>query len=361
MAGNSFGTIFRVTTFGESHGTAIGVVIDGCPPLLPIDINFIQAALDLRRPGQSGIVTPRNESDTAKIISGVMNGVSTGTPIAILIENKDARPQDYQSLQDKFRPSHADFTYQQKYGIRDASGGGRASARETVARVAAGAVAQLLLNSKGIHIHSFVSQVGEIGIDKQYQQLDFSLIEATAVRCPDMEVAKKMIELIEQMRDSGDTIGGIITTVIQGSPVGLGEPVFDRLQADLAKAVLSIQACKGFDYGAGFEGVGMKGSEQNDVFIASQNVIQTKTNYSGGIQGGISNGMDIYFRAVFKPVSTIKHEQQTVNVYGESTTLAAKGRHDPCVLPRAVPIVQAMAAITLTDHFLRNEVYGNGG
>lgn len=356
MAGNSFGQVFKISTFGESHGTAIGVVVDGCPAGLTIDETFIQHELDRRRPGQSSIVTQRKEDDTVRLLSGVFEGKSTGTPIAMVIYNADQRSGDYSHIADKFRPSHADFTYFAKYGIRDYRGGGRSSARETAARVAAGAIAKLLLQSQGIHINAYVSQVGHLKVEKSYQELDFANIEATDVRCPDLEMAPRMIDLIKEVRKAGDTIGGIVTGVIQGTPAGLGEPVFDRLHADLAKAMLSINATKGFEYGSGFEGITLRGSAHNDVFYNDEGIIKTRTNHSGGIQGGISNGMDIYFRVAFKPVATIIPEQESVNEAGESITVAGRGRHDPCVLPRAVPIVESMAALVLADHWLRQRL-----
>ncbi|MDX1943646.1 MAG: chorismate synthase [Saprospiraceae bacterium] len=356
MPGNSFGQVFKITTFGESHGTAIGVIIDGCPAGLDIDEAFIQKELDRRRPGQSSIVTQRKEDDTVRILSGVFEGKSTGTPIAMVIYNADHRSGDYSHIADKFRPSHADFTYFAKYGIRDYRGGGRSSARETAARVAAGAVAKLLLQTQGIHINAYVSQVGHLKVEKSYQELHFANIEATDVRCPDLEIAQQMIDLIKAVRKDGDTIGGVVSAVIQGCPVGLGEPVFDRLHADLAKAMLSINATKGFEYGSGFDGVSMRGSQHNDVFFNDEDRIKTKTNHSGGIQGGISNGMDIYFRVAFKPVATIIPEQDSVNEAGEAVKVVGRGRHDPCVLPRAVPIVEAMAALVLADHWLRQRL-----
>lgn len=352
MAGNTFGNLFKISTFGESHGKAIGVIIDGCPPNVAIDEAFIQAELDRRKPGQSNIVTQRKESDTMQILSGVFEGKSTGTPIAILIPNEDQRSQDYSHIAEKFRPSHADYTYHVKYGNRDYRGGGRSSARETAARVAAGAIAKLYLQSKGIYITAYVSQVGQIVLDKPYQTLDFQLIESTPIRCPDAVVAEKMIELIKEVRKDGDTIGGVVSCVIQGCPVGLGEPVFDRLHAELGKAMLSINACKGFEYGSGFEGVTQRGSIHNDSFDIENQQVKTKTNHSGGIQGGISNGMDIYFRCAFKPVATIIPAQQSIDIYGEKVEVTGKGRHDPCVVPRAVPIVEAMAALVLADYYL---------
>ncbi len=353
MAGNSFGEVFRITTFGESHGVAIGVIIDGCPAGIPIDESYIQSELDRRRPGQSSIVTQRKESDTFELLSGVFEGVTTGTPISMVIRNKDAKSNDYSHISAKYRPSHADFTYHQKYGVRDYRGGGRSSARETAARVAAGAIAKQLCASHGITIHGYVRQVGSITLDKPYQVLDFTQIESNDVRCPDASTAKSMIDLIKEVRKAGDTIGGIVQCVIQGTPVGLGEPVFDRLHADLGKAMLSINACKGFEYGSGFQGVSMRGSEHNDVFEMDGDTVVTRTNHSGGIQGGISNGMDIYFNVAFKPVATIITEQDSVDTSGNPTKVVGKGRHDPCVLPRAVPIVETMAALVMADHILR--------
>lgn len=354
MAGNSFGTLFRITTFGESHGPAIGVIIDGCPPGLVIDEVFIQSELDRRRPGQSAIVTQRKEEDTVNILSGVFEGKSTGAPLAMVIYNADARSKDYSHIADKYRPSHADYTYQVKYGIRDYRGGGRSSARETAARVAAGAVAKLLLRQSGISIQAYVSQVGHLVLPLPYSELDLTQTESNEVRCPDPAMAAQMIDLIKEVKKAGDTIGGVISCVIQGCPVGLGEPAFDKLHADLGKAILSINACKGFEYGSGFAGVAMRGSQHNDIFYNDEGVIRTRTNYSGGIQGGISNGMDIYFRAAFKPVATIIPAQESVNQAGESVTVEGRGRHDPCVLPRAVPIVEAMAALVVADHLIRN-------
>ncbi len=356
MAGSTFGSVFRITTFGESHGTAIGVIIDGCPAGLAIDEAFIQSELDRRRPGQSAIVTQRKESDEARILSGIFEGRSTGMPIAIVIYNEDARSKDYSHIAGVFRPSHADFTFQSKYGIRDYRGGGRSSARETAARVAAGAVAKLFLRKEGIDIRAYVSQVGALTLDKPLSELDLSLTESNPVRCPDPTTAAAMEELIREVRKAGDTIGGVVSCVIRGVPAGLGEPVFDKLHADLGKAVLSINACKGFEYGSGFAGVTMRGSAHNDPFYNDEGRIKTRTNHSGGIQGGISNGMDICFRAAFKPVATIVPEQESVNQAGEPATVVGKGRHDPCVLPRAVPIVEAMAAVTLADHWLRQRL-----
>lgn len=356
MAGSIFGSAFRISTFGESHGKAIGVIIDGCPAGLEIDEAFIQSELDRRKPGQSAIVTQRKESDTAQILSGIFEGKSTGTPIAMLIPNDDQRSHDYGHIADKYRPSHADFTYQEKYGIRDYRGGGRSSARETAARVAAGALAKLLLKEQGVQIQAYVSQVGPLILDKSSEELNLSLTESNDVRCPDPAMAEKMIELIKAVRKDGDTIGGVISTLITGCPVGLGEPAFDKLHADLGKAMLSINACKGFEYGSGFAGVSMRGSEHNDVFYQENGKIRTRTNHSGGIQGGISNGMDINFRVAFKPVATIIPAQESVNTQGESVEVTGRGRHDPCVLPRAVPIVEAMAALVLADHLLRQRM-----
>ncbi len=355
MPGNSFGQSFKITTFGESHGRAIGVIIDGCPAGLEIDENFIQQELDRRKPGQSKIVTQRKESDQAEILSGIFEGKSTGTPISMVIYNQDAKSKDYSHIAEKFRPSHADFTYQKKYGIRDYRGGGRSSARETAARVAAGAIAKQLLSQQGIQVTAYVSQVGSIKLDKKYQDLNFQNIESTPIRCPDLSVAELMIEKIKATRKEGDTIGGVVSAVISGCPVGLGEPVFDKLHADLAKAMLSINACKGFEFGSGFDGVEMKGSEHNDLFYQEDGKIKTDTNYSGGIQGGISNGMDIYFRLAFKPVATIVAAQNSVDQSGEKAIVTGKGRHDPCVVPRAVPIVEAMAALVIADHWLRDK------
>ena len=356
MAGSIFGSAFRISTFGESHGKAIGVVIDGCPAGLVIDEAFIQSELDRRRPGQSNIVTQRKESDTVQILSGIFEGKSTGTPLAMVIYNGDQRSQDYGHIADKYRPSHADYTYQVKYGIRDYRGGGRSSARETAARVAAGAIAKLLLAQQGVHIQAYVSQVGPLVLQKSASELDLSLTESNDVRCPDPAMAEQMIDLIKAVRKDGDTIGGVVSAVITGCPVGLGEPAFDKLHADLGKAMLSINACKGFEYGSGFAGVSMRGSEHNDSFYQEDGKILTRTNHSGGIQGGISNGMDITFRVAFKPVATIIPEQESVNEQGEAVTVTGKGRHDPCVLPRAVPIVESMAALVLADHLLRQQM-----
>lgn len=353
MPGNSYGQIFRITTFGESHGKGLGVIVDGCPAGLAIDVDFIQAEMDRRRPGQSKIVTQRKEGDKVQILSGIFEGKTTGTPIGMLILNQDQRSRDYSHIQDKYRPSHADFTYDQKYGFRDYRGGGRSSARETAARVAAGAIAKLLLKEYGISTTAYVSQVGHLQLTTPYQQLNFEQIEQNPVRCADLAMAAQMETLIKEVRKAGDTIGGVVSAVIQGVPSGLGEPVFDKLHAELGKAMLSINACKGFEFGSGFAGVTMRGSQHNDVFENKDGKITTQTNYSGGIQGGISNGMDIDFRVAFKPVATIIPEQDSVNTSGDAVKITGKGRHDPCVLPRAVPIVEAMAALVVADFVLR--------
>ncbi len=355
MGGNTFGLAFKIMTYGESHGRAIGVIIDGCPAGLPIDPEDIQRQLDRRRPGQSAIVTQRKESDRIEILSGVFEGKSTGSPIGMLIFNEDQRSKDYSHIAEKYRPSHADFTYQEKYGHRDYRGGGRSSARETAARVAAGAIAKTLLKFHGIDLFAYVSQVGHLQLQTPYHAIDRNLIESNAVRCPDAGMAQQMEDFIKEVRKEGDTVGGVVTGVITGCPVGLGEPVFDKLHADLGKAMLSINACKGFEYGSGFEGVSMRGSQHNDLFENVDGRIITITNQSGGIQGGISNGMDIYFRVAFKPVATIMRNQKSVDIKGEETTVEGKGRHDPCVVPRAVPIVEAMAALVLADHLLRGK------
>jgi len=356
MPGNTFGQIFRITTFGESHGPAIGAVVDGCPAGLEVDEAFIQAELDRRRPGQSALVTQRKERDQVQILSGVFDGKTLGTPLTLLIFNEDARPQDYSHIAGKFRPSHADFTFFAKYGHRDPRGGGRSSARETAARVAAGAIAKLFLQKNGIAVRAWVSQVGAIALEKNYAELDFSNIEKTPVRCPGLEVAARMENLIRQVKKLGDTLGGTVSCVVQGCPPGLGEPVFGKLHADLGAAILGINACKGFEIGSGFAGTAMRGSEHNDLFFAEGGAMRTRTNHSGGVQGGISNGMDIYFRAAFKPVATIVAAQESVNEKGEKVEVTGKGRHDPCVLPRAVPIVEAMTALVLADHLLRQRV-----
>lgn len=354
---NTFGKLFTLTTFGESHGVAVGGVVDGMPPGIPIDIDFIQHEMARRRPGQSSITTDRKELDQVELLSGVFEGKSTGTPIGFIVRNRNQQSKDYDSIADLFRPSHADYTYYNKYGIRDYRGGGRASARITLSRVVAGALAKLVLKQKGISITAYTSQVGDITLDKDYQKYDFSLIESNSVRCPEPEKAKEMEALIAEMKREGDTIGGVITCVIKGCPVGLGEPEFDKLHAQLGAAMLSINAVKGFEYGEGFASASYRGSQQNDIFIPSSDKqqthdIKTKTNHSGGIQGGISNGEDIYFRVAFKPVATLLMEQETVNKEGEATKINVHGRHDPCVLPRAVPIVEAMAAMTILDALL---------
>jgi chorismate synthase len=351
MAGNSFGKTFKITTYGESHGKGIGVVIDGCPANIEISEEEIAIELDRRRPGQSAIVTQRKESDTPYIMSGVFEGRTTGMPIHIFIPNEDQRSKDYSHIADKYRPSHADYTYQVKYGHRDYRGGGRSSARETAARVAAGAVAKKILLQNGIDIYAFVSQVGNIILPEN--RFDRSQIEANPVRCPDQEYAAKMEDLIREVRKDGDTIGGVIKCIIEGVPAGLGEPVFDRLHADLGKAMLTINAVKGFEYGEGFKAATMRGSNHNDSFSVENDKIQTTTNHSGGIQGGISNGMPIFFSVAFKPVATIVPTQESVDRHGNATTVEGKGRHDPCVVPRAVPIVESMAALVIIDHWLR--------
>ena len=351
MAGNSFGNIFKLTTFGESHGKAIGGVIDGCPSGVELDLEAIQSELNRRKPGQSAIVTQRKEPDAVQFLSGIFEGVTTGASIGFIIENTNQKSKDYSHIKDVFRPSHADYTYHEKYGHRDYRGGGRSSARETACRVVAGALAKQVISS--ININAYTSSVGDIYLEKPYQELDFSKTEDNAIRCPDQEVAEKMINRVKEIRKEGDTIGGTITCVIQNVPVGLGEPVFDRLHAELGKAMLSINAVKGFEYGSGFCGTKMKGSEHNDSFNADGS---TKTNLSGGIQGGISNGMDIYFRVAFKPVATIMQNQDTIDADGNSVQMQGKGRHDPCVVPRAVPIVEAMAALVLVDYYLLNKV-----
>lgn len=352
---NTFGNLFRLTTFGESHGEAIGGVVDGMPAGIDIDLAFIQAELDRRRPGQSKITTSRNEPDRVEILSGVFEGKSTGCPIGFIVRNTNQHSQDYENMRCTFRPSHADYTYQQKYGIRDHRGGGRSSARITISRCVGGALAKLVLNQLGISIQAYTSQVGNIALDNDYQKYDLTLTESNAVRCPDPEKAAQMEELITQVKADGDTIGGIITCVIKGCPVGLGEPEFGKLHASLGAAMLSINAVKGFEYGEGFAGVTARGSEQNDRFCSVEGRISTSTNHSGGIQGGISNGQDIYFRVAFKPVATLLMEQETVDKEGNPTKMTARGRHDPCVLPRAVPVVEAMAAMTILDHFLLNK------
>jgi chorismate synthase len=351
---NSYGKLFRITTFGESHGLSVGVVVDGCPAGLEISAEEIQQELDRRRPGQSNITTQRKEEDEIQILSGIYENKTTGTPIAMMVNNKNQAGKDYSHLEHAFRPSHADYTYTTKYGLRDHRGGGRSSARETLARVAAGAIANKYLRQQGIRIASYVSAVGPIALTESYQELDLSQIDANKIRCPHPGKAEEMIQLVEQTRKNRDTIGGVITCVIQGVPVGLGEPAFDKLHAELGKAMLSINAVKGFEYGSGFAGTHLLGSQHNDEFYTDETGrVRTRTNYSGGIQGGISNGEDIYFRVAFKPVATILQPQTSINDQGETITLEGKGRHDPCVLPRAVPIVDAMTALVLIDFLLR--------
>lgn len=354
---NTYGKIFRITTFGESHGAGIGVIIDGCPAGLPITIEEIQKDLDRRKPGQSKITTQRQEADQVQILSGIFEGKTQGTPIMLLIMNEDQRSKDYSHIADKFRPSHADYTYFAKYGTRDYRGGGRSSARETAARVAAGAIAKKLLATIGVEVYAYVSQVGQLKLTKSYQELDLSNIENNILRCPDAQMAEQMIAYIDEVRKNRDTVGGVVTGVVKNTPVGLGEPVFDKLHAELGKAMLSINAVKGFEYGSGFEGVELLGSAHNDLFVKGENgQIHTTSNHSGGIQGGISNGEDIYFKAAFKPVATIMQDQESLNEKGETVTVTGKGRHDPCVVPRAVPIVEAMTALVLADFYLRNKV-----
>ena len=349
---NTFGNIFRLTTFGESHGEAIGGVVDGMPAGIDIDLDFIQQELNRRRPGQSKITTSRQEADQVEILSGVFEGKSTGCPIGFLVRNTNHHSQDYENMRCLFRPSHADYTYYNKYGIRDHRGGGRSSARITISRCVGGAFAKLVLRQLGVSVQAYTSQVGSIALDRDYRKYDLSLTETNAVRCPDADKAREMEAFITQMKAEGDTIGGIITCVIKGCPIGIGEPEFGKLHAALGAAMLSINAVKGFEYGEGFDGVTARGSEQNDVFCSQEGHITTQTNHSGGIQGGISNGQDIYCRIVFKPVATILTEQETVDIEGNATTFKAQGRHDPCVLPRAVPIVESMASMTILDYIL---------
>jgi chorismate synthase len=353
--GNTFGHLFRVTTWGESHGPGVGAVIDGCPPRLPIASEDIQVELDRRRPGQSKIVTQRREADRVEILSGVHEGVTLGTPISLLVRNEDTRSGDYEEMRTKYRPSHADFTYQAKYGVRAWEGGGRSSARETVGRVAAGAIARklLALQAGGVEIVAWVSQVHSIEASVDASSVTRDAIESNIVRCPDAAVAERMIERIDQARRDGDSLGGVVTAVVRRVPVGLGDPVFDRLEADLAKAMLSLPAAKGFEIGSGFAGTRMTGSEHNDPFYAEAGRVRTRTNRSGGVQGGISNGEDLFMRVAFKPTATILREQETVDVEGHDTTIKPRGRHDPCVLPRAVPIVEAMISLVLADAWLR--------
>ena len=352
---NSFGEIFRLTSFGESHGVAVGGVVDGMPAGISIDIDRLQHELDRRRPGQSAIVTPRKESDRVRVLSGLFEGKTTGTPIGFAVENENQHSADYGNIRETFRPSHADFTYTTKYGLRDHRGGGRSSARETIARVVAGAFARQALEQLGVSIYAYTSQVGDIRLDSNYTKYDPSLIDSNAVRCPDQQTAERMYALLDSVRRDGDTIGGVVTCVVKGVPAGWGEPVFDKLHARLAYAMMGINAAKGFEYGMGFDGAAHRGSEMNDAFIADNGRIRTSTNHSGGIQGGISNGEDIYFRVAFKPVATLLRDVETVDSEGCPTVLKARGRHDPCVLPRAVPVVEAMAAMTLLDMYLLNK------
>ena len=349
---NTFGNIFTLTTFGESHGEGIGGVIDGFPAGITVDMDFVQNELRRRRPGQSKITTGRQEDDNVEFLSGIFEGKSTGCPIGFLVRNTNQHSGDYDNMQNLFRPSHADFTYFEKYGIRDHRGGGRSSARETISRCVGGALAKLALKQLGVTIQAYTSQVGNIALENDYRKYDFSQIEKNIVRCPDNEKAAEMEELINRIKAEGDTIGGVITCVIKGCPIGLGEPVFGKLHATLGGAMLTINAVKGFEYGEGFNGVCQRGSEQNDIFINNNGKVTTTTNHSGGVQGGISNGQDIYFRVAFKPVATLLMEQQTVNKEGIPTTINVHGRHDPCVLPRAVPVVEAMAAMTILDYYL---------
>lgn len=353
--GSSFGKLFKITTFGESHGKGIGAILEGCPAGLDIDEAFIQSELDRRKPGQSKITTQRQEGDKFEILSGVFEGKATGTPIAFVIHNEDQRSKDYSHIAEKFRPSHADYTYQVKYGVRDYRGGGRSSARETAARVATGAVAKQFLKTLGVECFAYVSQVGSLKLEKSYLELDLRKTDDNIIRCPDAATAEKMIELIDEVRKSRDTIGGVITGVIKGVPPGLGEPVFDKLHAELGRAMLGINAVKGFEFGSGFDGVTMRGSAHNDLFYREGDTVKTRSNHSGGIQGGISNGEDIFFRVAFKPVATIMVDQESVDVHGEAATVTGKGRHDPCVVPRAVPIVEAMSALVIADYYLINK------
>ena len=352
MAGNSFGTLYRITTFGESHGEALGGIIDGCPAGITLDFDDIQTEMSRRKPGQSAIVTQRKEADEVQFLSGIFEGKTTGTPIGFIIPNTNQKSDDYSHIKDSYRPSHADYVYEKKYGIRDYRGGGRSSARETASRVVAGAIAKQALPD--IKINAYVSSVGEISLDKPYQELDFSLTETNAIRCPDLQTAEKMENYIKEIKKQGDTVGGTVSCVIQNVPMGLGEPVFDKLHADLGKAMLSINAVKGFEFGSGFQGSKMKGSQHNDLYNPDGT---TKTNLSGGIQGGISNGMDIYFRVAFKPVATLIQKQEVLTNTQTTVEQQGKGRHDPCVVPRAVPIVEAMAAIVLADFYLLNKIY----
>ncbi|MDP2136522.1 MAG: chorismate synthase [Candidatus Didemnitutus sp.] len=352
---NSFGKLFQISTWGESHGPSVGVVIDGCPPRLPLAESDIQADLDRRRPGQSDITTPRQEADRVEVLSGIFEGCTTGQPLALLVRNADARPEAYAEMKENYRPSHADFTYQAKYGVRDHRGGGRSSARETIGRVAAGAVARKILSlAGGVEIRAYVTHVHRVAAPSLDHFPTLAEVEATAVRCPHLPTAEKMIATIKEARAAGDSVGGVIECRVRGVPAGLGEPVFDRLEADLAKAMLSLPATKGFEIGSGFTGTLLKGSQHNDAFVQKEGGVGTATNKSGGVQGGISNGEELVFRIAFKPTATILQKQQTVNVHGEASELQARGRHDPCVVPRAVVIVEAMTALVLVDHWMRH-------
>jgi chorismate synthase len=353
---NSFGNLFRLTTYGESHGAGIGGIIDGCPAGLAIDIEQIQVDLDRRKPGQSKITTQRNETDSVEFYSGIFDGITTGTPIGFFVKNKDHHSDDYDNMKNVFRPSHADYTYEQKYGVRDHRGGGRSSARETIARVVGGAIAKQLLAHEKISIQAFVNSVGTISVEKPYHELDLSKTEETIVRCPDPETAEKMIARIEEAGRDHDTVGGTIVCIINGVPTGWGSPVFNKLHADLGFAMLGINAVKGFEYGSGFDGTKLSGSEHNDIFVNENGIVKTLTNHSGGIQGGISNGQDIYLKVAFKPIATLLKEQKTIDNSLNETTINPKGRHDPCVLPRAVPIVESMAALVLADHYLMSKL-----
>jgi chorismate synthase len=357
MAGNTFGTIFKITTFGESHGVAVGGIIDGCPSGIKLNLDQIQTELNRRRPGQSALVSPRNESDQIIFLSGLSNGLTTGAPIAFMVENKNQQSSDYDALKDVYRPSHADYTYTMKYGIRDHRGSGRASARETLSRVVGGAVAAQINQKEGIEIIAWVKAIGPLMMADDEQNYQREDVEKSLVRCPDADTAKKMESFIESLKQEGDSTGGIIECMIKNVPVGLGEPVFDRLEADLAKAMLSLPATKGFEIGSGFSMAAKKGSEVNDAFVMKDGKISGLSNHSGGVQGGISNGENIVFRVAFKPASTIKKEQQTINQKGETIRISPEGRHDPCVVPRAVPIVEAMAHLVITDHLFRNLIY----
>ncbi len=352
---NTFGTLFRLTSFGESHGAAIGGVVDGMPAGIPVDMEFVQRELNRRRPGQSSIVTGRRESDRVEFLSGIFEGVTTGTPIGFVVYNENQHSSDYDNLREVYRPSHADYTYACKYGVRDYRGGGRSSARETVARCVAGALAKLALSRLGIEVWAYTSQVGELALSKDYTQYDLQDAEKSAVRCPDVDMARRMEEYIAQVKAEGDTVGGVITGVIKHVPVGLGEPVFNKLHAALGGAMLSINAAKGFEYGMGFDGVRYRGSQMNDAFECREGRVSTQTNHSGGIQGGISNGEDIYFKVAFKPVATLLQDVESVDSQGNPVVVKVKGRHDPCVLPRAVPVVEAMAAMVILDHYLLSQ------